>query len=194
MSEDLPWRTALRHEALPLIKAALPDLAEKVYDSPVTPRASQQLPYILIHTPSTRYENVSQEVHMPSFIERQRLQIEVHDTAGGGDDLATRLDEKALTIEAALMSDPDWVNLASHIDLVETTNDTDGEGSQRKAVATVVIEAWRDIDFEPKVEDTLKTLRFEVDVIDPAADPNEQYPGPDGRIEVGGDFDIPQEE
>jgi hypothetical protein len=37
---------------------------------------------------------------------------------------------------------------------------------------------------EPVVRDKLLHAFFDVDVIDPAADPNIRYPGPDGRIEV----------
>lgn len=53
-------------------------------------------------------------------------------------------------------------------------------------------DTWQDLyQDDPDIFPNLETIHFGIDDIDPAADRNLQYPGPDGRIEFQFDINLP---
>jgi hypothetical protein len=55
---------------------------------------------------------------------------------------------------------------------------------QRTMAAQITMTLTYGENYDPVVTDDFCRAHIDVDVIDPAADPNIKYPGPDGRIEV----------
>jgi len=58
------------------------------------------------------------------------------------------------------------------------------ETDQRTMAAQITATLTYAENYDPVIADDFCRVNLDVDVIDPAADPNIKYPGPDGRIEV----------
>jgi hypothetical protein len=105
-------------------------------------------------------------------------------------DTATPLDALCWEITDALLSNPAWYgDQGAAIDGISRWSTRCelarvDEADRRTAAATITATVTYTCVAEPRVIDRFERLHLDVDVIDPAADPNIRYPGPDGRIEV----------
>lgn len=131
-----------------------------------------------------------------------QIVIEGHDDPAVSD----KLDVLCSLATHALLTDIRWRELVHRVEDVTTDITLDDQGEMRTAIATIEMAvvyqecAVRDFD------DDFRNVRLYVDFIDPPADPNTGppgtppnvpggyvggYPGPDGRIELAAQWDVP---
>jgi hypothetical protein len=187
------------------------DAADRVYPTPVVPwRRERPLPAIGVYTLAERAAPLGLGNMGPIQL-RQSLDIAIEavvehltdDTQTPEDrlriDTATPLDQLCAQISCALLPNPTWLapiegleKWATRIELGRVD-----ETERPTAAATITATVNYTCIAEPVITDLFGTMWLDVDVIDPAADPNTTghpttppdgypggYPGPDGRVEV----------
>jgi hypothetical protein len=200
-------RQHIREHTVAVLQAAQTAAGDRVYPSPVLPwRRERPLPAIGVYTKDERGVAPDGRGHSGPFQLRQSLElviealVELPTEAELTQDERLRLDTQApldalcAQISVALLSNPDWYapigewppplfdGLPARATRVEfgRVENTD----RRTAAATITHTVTYGCVAEPNIKDDFLVAFFDVDVIDPAADPNIKYPGPDGRIEV----------
>jgi hypothetical protein len=189
------------------------DAADRVYPTPIMPwRRDRPLPAIGVYTLTERGAPMGMG-NMTAIQLRQSLDLTIEalvevvtDETLDADarqriDTATPLDELCAQISVALaqsfLTDRAWkIEGLERFDRRYDLARVD-ESDRRTAGATLTATLNYTCIAEPLITDNLLGLWFNVDVIDPAADPNTTghpttppdgypggYPGPDGRVEV----------
>ena len=187
------------------------DAADRVYPTPIVPwRRERPLPAIGVYTLGERAVPLGLGNMGPIQL-RQSLTITIEalveqltDNTQTPDDrlridTATPLDTLCAQISCALLPNPTWLDPIEGLERWETRIELGrvDETERRTAAATITATVNYTCIAEPVIADYLGTVWLDVDVIDPAADPNTTghpttppdgypggYPGPDGRIEV----------
>src|SRR5215475_9465266 len=184
---------------------------DRVYPTPILPwRRDWPLPAIGVYTTEEAGEGIDGGiVGAFQFRYSLRLQIEcVVATPGDAQldpvsrlmvDSQADLDALLEDVTTNLLCNPDWYRKLDPtspsgwcmrfegVERWDTTcslarvEDSDVRTMSGQIAATLTYERHYD---PVEVLDDLCRVDLDVDVIDPAADPNVQYPGPDGRIEV----------
>jgi hypothetical protein len=206
-------RHVIRLATVAVLKAAGTAAGDRVYPTPIIPyRRELPLPAIGVYTLDETGEGIDGGV-VGAFQFRYalKLAIDVIVETPVAQDLepAARLmvdsqqsfDNLCEQITNALLPNPAWYTLHVNghscamfqgVERWETTGvlgrveDTD----RRTMGGTINAVLTFGRNYDPVIPDFLCRLHFDVDVIDPAADPNIRYPGPDGRIEV--EFMVPR--
>ena len=91
-----------------------------------------------------------------------------------------KADEIAEAVENALLCNPEFQALTSQLQTYDVENSIYDQGAKPIVVQILSFTLKFNEQWLVKVEDELKTVGIDVDVIDPIADP---APGPDERIE-----------
>jgi hypothetical protein len=111
-------------------------------------------------------------------------------------DAQAALDDLCDQITDTLLRNPSWYlmrdvdgKLCARFQGVERWDTTSTLGrvedtDQRTMSAQITATLTYGENYDPVITDDFCRMHLDVDVIDPAADPNIKYPGPDGRIEV----------
>jgi hypothetical protein len=100
-------------------------------------------------------------------------------------------DELIKDVLDAVLCDPEWGMDYSRAPTMVTDYEYTDEGDIDVCAARIRMSVEWQEQYPPRLTETLNEVGFNVDVIEPAADPNLQYPGPDGRIEVQADVEFP---
>jgi hypothetical protein len=198
-------RQLIRNTTVGLLKAAGTFAGDRVYPTKLTAwRRELPLPAIGVSTMHERSESVALGGgNSGPFQLRQSLELsievvtELPTTTGqtpadrAALDAQAPLDALCAQITLALLTDPSW-RIFEGLERWETRIEAarPEESDRRTMAATILAVINYTCIAEPTIEDYFCTAFFDVDVIDPAADPNIKYPGPDGRIEVS--FAIPR--
>jgi hypothetical protein len=194
---------------------------DRVYPTPVVPwRRERPLPAIGVYTFAERgvplgglgnmgpiqlrqsceltIEALVEVVTDPALDAEARLRL---DTAVPLDQLCAQI---SVLLSQAFVMDPAWLAAIEGLERWERRYDVPrvDEADRRTIAATLTATLNYTCIAEPVITDKFLTAWFDVDVIDPAADPNVTghpteppagypggYPGPDGRIEV--EFHVP---
>lgn len=200
-------RQHIREHTVAILQAAGTAAGDRVYPSPVLPwRRERPLPAIGVYTRDERGVAPDGHGHSGPFLLRQSLELVIEalvETIGdpsSGQDERIRIDSQApldalcAQISVALLTDPEWYaprgefppplfdglsTRSTHVEFGRSDN-----SDRRTAAATITHVLTYGCLAVPSVKDNFTVAFFDVDVIDPAADPNIKYPGPDGRIEV----------
>ena len=208
-------RQGIRLATVAVLQAAGTDAGDRIYPTWILPyRRELPLPAIGVYTLDETGEGVDGGIVGAIQIRYAlKLAIEIV-VATPGDpalepaarlmvDSQAALDTLCEQVTDALLRNPAWYLLHptpagwcarfSGVERWETTvvagrvEDTD----QRTMGARIEATLTYGRNYDPIVTDDLCRVGVNVDVIDPAADPNIKYPGPDGRIEVR--FDLPRD-
>jgi hypothetical protein len=197
-------RQTIREQTVAVLKAAQTVAGDRVYPSRILPwRRDPALPAIGVYTKDERGVALDGIGNSGPFALRQELELVVEaivelpndgtlDSLGA--DTQAPLDALCAQITVALLGNPDWYvpigtfppplfdGLASRSTTVAfgRTDSSD----RRTAAATITHVVTYGCIAQPLIKDDFVFAFFDVDVIDPAADPNLKYPGPDGRIEL----------
>lgn len=198
------------------------DAGDRVYPTPILPwRRDRPVPAIGVYTLRERgvppgqgnltaiQLRMSTEITIEAVVEvatdetqtaddRQRI-----DTASPLDQLCAQIQ---VTLSQAFLTQSPWIDATEGIESLDTRIDLArvDESERRTAAATIVwVVNWSCIA-DPVIVDDFLTAWLDVDVIDPAADPNTTghpttppdgypggYPGPDGRTEVQFNVSLP---
>ena len=191
----LPCLTQLRQETASRLRT-LPGVFKGVYDSRLPQMKRELLPAVRVYTAAA---SQGLSISIPEFRTTASLVVQIVCEDSTDPALAERIDRYCDIVKGRLLSDADWLQIFERVLNIETEFDRQIEGEWRLTTATITFgiqytEAW-----EPYVPDWLETVRTNIDVIDPAADPNTGepgtppnvpggypggYPGPDGRVEA----------
>jgi|SRR5215475_11799003 len=200
-------RQTIRERTVEILKAAGTDAGDRVYPSAILPwRRERPLPAIGVYTLEERGVAPDGRGLSGPFQLRQMLELVVEaivelETEPPQDqderlrlDTQTPLDALCAQITIALLGNPEWYaprgtfppplfdglqsrHTSVHFGRTEKTD-------RRTAAAKITHVLVYGCVATPYIVDDLVLVYFDVDVIDPAADPNIKYPGPDGRIEL----------
>lgn len=200
-------RQTIREHTVAILQAAGTDAGDRVYPSPILPwRRERPLPAIGVYTLDERGVAFDGKGNSGPFQLRQALElvvevlVELPTDSTLDQDARLRLDTQATLdamcaqITVALFGNPEWYaprgtfppplfdglqSRTTHVQFGRVEN-TD----RRTAAASITHVLLYACVAEPVIVDDFVLAYFDVDVIDPAADPNIKYPGPDGRIEL----------
>ena len=197
-------RQRIRETTVALLKAAGTAAGDRVYPTRLVPwRREQPLPAIGVSTLHERSVPLEAGNSGP-FQLRQSLELAIEclvELPTGPAltpaerfalDAQAPLDALCGQVTLALLPNPLWRIDFEGLEGWETRADAGRpEDTDRRTMAATILAT---INYtciaEPTIEDYFCAAYFDVDVIDPAADPNLRYPGPDGRIELS--FLIPR--
>ena len=178
----LPCLTQLRQETASRLRT-LPGVFKGVYDSRLPQLKRELLPAVRVYTSSAQPRAVDQHPRFP------------HDGAPGRPDhlrgqhrrRARRAHRRYCEIvKDRLLSDGDWLQLFERVLAIDTEFDRSVEGEWRLTTATIDLRhPIHRAPGSPYVPDWLETVHLQVDVIDPAADPNTGEPGTPPNVEGG---------
>lgn len=182
-------RARIRADALARLLAADTAAGEHVFASRVTPYLIKDLPALCVYTLSDRGTS-GDAAQVPEFATITTLTVEARVAHEDGWDDA--LDSLCEEVEAALLEAGDFVGQFDRVAAFNTAVSFDDGGEHPLALAVMTFDLAYTMTYAPRVTDALEAVGLRVDVIDPAADPNISYPGPDGRIEAGADWNIQQ--
>src|SRR5580704_363675 len=179
MPVPVPCLTKLRHETIERL-TALP-FFKHVYDSRLPQLRRDLLPALRVYTSAS---SQSLSISIPEFRTTASLLIQIvcEDTTDAK--IAERVDRYCELVKARLLRDGKWLQLFERVLSIDTEIERSVEGEWRLTTATLTFSLQYTEAWEPFVPDWLESMKIEVDVIAPAADPNVRFPGPDGRIEV----------
>src|SRR5262252_2076997 len=165
--------TKLRQETVERL-AELP-VFRHVFDSRLPQLKRGMLPAVRVYTSSTA-DSVS--INIPEFRTHVSLVTQVVCEGDTDSETAERIDRLCDIIKGRLLSDGDWLQLSERVVSMATDFDRDVTGEWRTTTGTITFVLQCTEVWEPNVPDWLESLKIEVDVIDPAADPNIRFPGP----------------
>lgn len=184
------YRSDLRARTIAAIVARNVAPAASVYDSRKIPLERDELRAISVFTLGEDGAGSNPFMTSPEFQLSVRLTIEAEIEGKDDATLALQIDNFCDEICAAIFTTPAWVSEVQGIDNFSIDFNLDAKSDKRTAGATIGMDVALTKRWEPVIPDRLEKIHVKVDVIDPAADPNLQYPGPDGRIEVEAEFEI----
>jgi hypothetical protein len=198
----IPIRSKIRARATELL-AGLAAFEGHVFNARNPPLRRDLLPAARVYVDRDNRVNQSQSQDIGFYLGEMTLTVQVIVEAGSDPTTADRLDQFCALAEYALLTDQVWRKLVPRVDGLETDITLDSQGELRTAIGTINI-ACRYADcMVPVFADDLKTMRIQLDFIDPPADPNlvghptdppdgypGGYPGPDGRIEIEAEFNL----
>lgn len=199
MPPPVPYLTTLRHETVARL-AELPAF-KHVYDSRLPQMKRELLPAIRVYTNTTN--QVGRSISIPDFLSTAHLLVQVICEDITDARIAERVDRYCEVVKCRLLSDGEWLKIFERVLSIDTEIDRNVEGEWRLTTATLDFALQYSCAWEPDIRDWLETVHLDVDVIDPAADPNTGppgtppnveggyvggFPGPDGRIEVDARF------
>jgi hypothetical protein len=179
MPPAVPCLTTLRHETIERL-GTLP-FFKHVYDSRLPQLRRDLLPALRVYTSAT---SQGLSISIPEFRTTAALVVQIvcEDTTDAK--IAERVDRYCELVKARLLRDGKWLQLFERVLSIDTEIERSVEGEWRLTTATLSFSLQYTEAWEPFVPDWLESMKIEVDVIAPAADPNVRFPGPDGRIEV----------
>jgi hypothetical protein len=181
MPPPVPYLTTLRQETVERL-AGLP-VFKHVYDSRLPQLKRELLPALRVYTSAT---SQGLSISIPEFRTTAALVVQIvcEDTTDAK--IAERVDRYCELVKARLLRDGKWLQLFERVLSIDTDIERSVEGESRTTTATLTFSLQYTEAWEPYVPDWLESMKIEIDVISPAADPNVRFPGPDGRIEVDG--------
>lgn len=180
MIARLRQETVLRLAGLPAFR--------RVFDTRQVQLRREMLPAVRVYTSATA-ENLSINIQQYRTTVQLVVQITAEDVTDPGN--AELIDTLCLAVKARLLSDTTWLLLFERVLSIDTTLENNVEGESRTINATLTFALQESEVYDPVIPDWLEDVRLNVDVFRPAADPNVQYPGPDGRIEIAGAVTLP---
>jgi hypothetical protein len=160
--------------------ARLPQF-RRVFDSRQAQISRGMLPALRVYTSQN---SIGRSINIPDFLTTTTLTVQVIAEDVTDAESAETVDELCDDVKDWLMGDPEWLVGYEQITSIITDVDRDIEGESRTTVATIAFALTVSEYYEPRIPDMLDHIHIDIDVIDPAADPNLRYPGPDGRIEA----------
>jgi hypothetical protein len=217
MGPTLQHRRHIRETTVALLQAAQTFAADRIYPTAILPwRRERPLPAIGVYTLDEAGTAVEGGHSGPLGIEyalelRIEIVVETESAADQTPDARMRIDSAALLdglcdqVTEALLPSVPFRALIEAVSAWSTKQEpARAEDSDRRTMAATITGMLRyTCWYEPVITDDLCGVRLQVDVIDPAADPNTTghpttppdgypggYPGPEGRIEV--DLTIPR--
>jgi hypothetical protein len=193
----------IRQETVERLAQLRPALFREVFDSRQPQLKREMLPAVRVYTSST---SQGLSISIPEFRTTTSLVVQI--CAEDVTDAATalRVDELAEAVKVRLLCDPWWLRLFERVDSIDTEVDRNIEGEWRTSICTLTFHLQCTEAYQYEPPDWLEKIHLDVDVIDPAADPNTGppgtppnveggyvggHPGPDGRIEVAAEFLTP---
>jgi len=206
------WRHTVLASLVRLLTAAETGASVRVFDRRVLAQQPGDAPMIVCYAPMDK--KVSDSIGtVPAFKTTARVvvecRVEAPATGAVEVDHATMLSAIALltdqVVAAVLQSDPDFwqVNQIERCAQIETHEGVNAAGELEEGAATVVFDFVTSEDFEPVTTLELSGGSFGLDAGSVAVDPSGTYPaadypvppapraaGPDGRLEMSGDFEI----
>lgn len=185
---SVPCLTHLRHETVKRLDA-LRSFKGRVYDSRLPQLRRGLLPAIRVYTTSATSTSLS--ISIPEFRTVALLAVQIVSEEATDPKLAEQVDAFIDVVRSRLLRDGKWLQLFERVVTIDTDFDRSVEGEWRTTTATLTFHLQYTEAWEPYVPDWLESMKLEVDVIEPAADPNIRFPGPDGRIEVDARFANP---
>jgi len=177
-------RRDLRLSTIAALKAGQFVPEKHFFDTLETPLERNELPAIAVSTLTSSEEGQDPFMTDLDFTASVDLTIEVAMDGKSDGQLISDLDDKCDAVKEWLLSDSAWLRPIQGIKSVVTTIQTNALTDKRTAIGTIKMDVTVRAIYQPRVPDDLKSVRIKVDVIDPIADPNLHYPGPDGRIEA----------
>ena len=177
------YRKDLRHRTIAVLGAAQLFRQDCLKDSETLPTEQEDLPAASVWTLASTETGQSPFMTVLDFPTTITLTIELGMDGISAGQLAADLDDKAGDVVETLLCDNDWLSHLEGIESIVTSIKPNSEGDKRLITAEIEIACVVRPVYQPRVDDDLKTVGIKVDVIDPIADPNLKYPGPDGRIE-----------
>ncbi len=185
------FRTDLRLLTIDVLAAAAIVPAGHIHDSRPVPTERYELPALSVFTLATRGEGESALQTAPEFDTRITLTIEVGLDGASDKTVAAEADQLCERVTEVLLCSPRWLQKVQGVPSYASEVKLNAQTDRRTAGGTVTFELAIHEVFEPVIADELRSVHIDVDVIDPAADPNIKYPGPDGRIEARLDIALP---
>jgi hypothetical protein len=188
-------RTEVRAATVALLKGVTA-VGDRVWPTRIMPLRRGSYPAILVYT--LQEDMSGSGSPPPQFRHDLTLAIEIRwcptdaDLDDLDDDAEDALDALCETVLDRLLTNPEWVAQFEEIIGISTAIGFDARGENVLMGARIVITGTYRTLWEPVVPDEFERLQFGIDAIDPA-DPNIRQPGPDGRIEAGADFTIPND-
>lgn len=200
-------RQRIRLSTVDVLKAAGTAAGDRVYPTAIIPwRREMPLPAIGVYTLDEAGEGIDGGI-VGAFQLRFTLKLAIElvvETPTTPDlepaarlmiDSQAALDALCEQVTNALLPNPAWYRMPANghtcamFQGVERwdfggalgrVEDTD----RRTMGGTITAALTYGRNYDPTITDDFCTVHLDVDVIDPAADPNIKYPGPDGRIEI----------
>ncbi len=172
-------RTKIRELTVKLLKqnAEVVRLVGKnIKDSKANSFEARGLPGINVVTPRQNGTGRSLSIFSTETTLTLNVEIYVHTMDG----YQRKADEIAEAVENALLCNPEFQALTSQLQTYDVENSIYDQGAKPIVVQILSFTLKFNEQWLVKVEDELKTVGIDVDVIDPIADP---APGPDERIE-----------
>jgi hypothetical protein len=205
------WHSAQRQVTTNLLME-LPFFEGNVFNSRIPVLRRDLLPCARIYTtldqrtPETALNVVSPHNGLAT------LTVQVTVEAAADPACSDLLDLYVEAVEIKLLGSQAWLCNIAGIQSVDTVYELDALGEMRTANANVTFglrywEPARDVvtDLDGALLPTLERVLLQIDMIDPAADPNTTghptappdgypggYPGPDGRIELSAAITLPE--
>jgi hypothetical protein len=162
-------------------------LFRRVFDSRQPQLRRDMLPAVRIYTAATA-QGLS--ISIPEFRVTENLVVQIVAEDITDARSAARVDLLCEAAKERLLCDPKWLVLFERVLSIDTEIERNIEGESRTTIATLTFSLQCTEAYEPVIPDRLEKIKVDVDVIDPAADPNIRFPGPDGRIEVAAQFEF----
>lgn len=198
------YRAHLRDVAKAVIIAANTPCGDRVKSSRVWPRQQPTEAEALIYVFRERKQGISDGTE-PQFRSFPMLAIKLRVTKANEDDAEAALDEVCEAVEDALLTSPAFTRLVEKVTAVETQIELKAEGQKIVAEATIGIEVQISERYPPVITAVLEGANHHFDLLNPF-DPNGTYTppfnypvspaprssGPDGRVEIAGQIDLPQ--
>lgn len=172
-------RTKIRELAVKLLKEnknVAKFVGKNIQDSKASPFESRNLPGINVVTPSQN--GSSNSIGSISTNNTLKLNIEIYVHALDG--YQRTADDIAEAVERALLCNTEFQSLTSQLQAYDVENSIYDQGAKPIVVQILSFTLNFTEKWDAIVEDDLKEINIDVDVIDPIADP---APGPDGKIE-----------
>lgn len=180
----MAYRKDLRLRTIAALKAAKRFRQDCLHDSKKLPVEPADLPACVVHTLTSSEEGQNPFMTDLDFTASVMLSIELAMDGISDGQLMADLDDIAELTVDDLLCEPTWLAGLQGIESVITTITQDDSTEHRTIIARIEIAVVVRNIYKPRVTDDFTSVDIKVDMIDPAADPNIRYPGPDGRIEA----------
>ncbi len=152
-------RKAIRADAVARLKAAATLAGNNVFKSRTSRFGDDVLPGLNVLTSEEQKRGLGEGA--PSF--RAELTLAVEVLVAETDDADDTLDDLVDQVEAALMTDPEWVRAFERVVSVDSRMGIANDGDKRHASAVVAFRLQYTAIFDPVVPDDLTTLDADFD-------------------------------
>ncbi|TXH34061.1 MAG: hypothetical protein E6Q98_20020 [Rhodospirillaceae bacterium] len=187
------FRSDLRRRTVAVLSRAALVPNGHVHNSRKLPTERAELDAISVFTLNSEQSGPAAWMSAPQFDAETDLSIEVAVDDDDDEALADKIDTLCERIVEVLLTDAGWVAAVQGVSSINTAIRPDTKSDKRTAGGTITMTVTMSQIYEPVVTDDFESTEIKTDVIDPIADPNKHFPGPDGRIEVRQVFGLPQD-